>query len=151
MGNPIKYQADELEKAVDSYFRKIQAWTVVKDEAGEVVRDLDGEEMRVIQFRVPPSIPALCVQLKITPQTWSSYARRGGEYTRICQQAKLIIEAYLYEQLNTRKHTHGIIFNLQNNYGMAEQHKIEATSMSLTDRMDLIRKAASLAEEEEHG
>lgn len=144
MGHHKDYNAEELDEAVEKYFRKIQTRKMLKDEAGEPERDLDGEIMYETRFRVPPSIADLCVFLHISKRTWCSYSH-CETHKEICEDAKLRIEAFLYKDLNTKKNPNGTIFNLQNNYDMAERHQVDATAgrMSLTDRMDLIRKAAA--------
>ena len=141
-----------LEIAVERYFAKCMTWETVKDKAGNPVTNLLGEEMEHKVFKHAPSLAELCLELGISQRTWATYSEPSHDYAEVCEQAKARIEAYLYNELNTRSNVNGIIFNLQNNYGMADKHKIEATEqvrLSVRDKLALIREAAAMAEVEE--
>ena len=91
-------------------------------------RNDDGEEIKVVQFVVPPSVTGMCLYLGIDRSTWQNYADAAlhPELAGICQGARTRIEAYLEQELLTReKGVQGIIFNLQNNYGWKQKQEVE--------------------------
>lgn len=157
-----KYKtATALKKAVDAYFNSIShtEYVIRADEDGNPrrVKSDNGLFLSKREFYIPPSISALCLYLGISRQTWSSYsdAENSPEFADVCEYARLIIEAYLEEQLLCRrKGVQGIIFNLKNNYGWSEKADIsvdenpvvknELDGMSLEDKLALIADAAHL-------
>jgi len=169
-GRPKKYSAREFEEAVEAWFRSITMETL-----DEHALNLDGEPILRRAYAVPPTISGLCLQLGIDRKTWQNYAdplRNGGSerkpsaHSRICEDVRLRIEAYLEEQLLTReKSLQGIIFNLQNNYGWSEKHehsqrvelgeetrKVVAQNLTLDEKFALIREAAAeITETEDNG
>ena len=127
-GRKKKYTKKTLQEAIEGYFRSISRTVPVRDDAGDIVRNDDGEDIRVVQFAVPPSITGLCLHLGIDRSTWQNYAdaEKHPELTGICQGARTRIEAYLEQELLTReKSVQGIIFNLQNNYGWKQKQEVE--------------------------
>ena len=127
-GRPKKYTKKSLREAIEGYFRSISRTVPVRDDAGTIIRNDDGEDIRVVQFVVPPSITGLCLHLGIDRSTWQNYADadKHPELTGICQGARTHIEAYLEQELLTReKSVQGIIFNLQNNYGWKQRQEVE--------------------------
>lgn len=170
-----KYKsAAALLKAVDKYFDKISREIDVTelvpllDDDGhavmgkrgpiyvqEKVRDNSGNVMRKLQYTVPPSLAALCLDIGISSVTWAAYSD-DDDLGPVCAYAKLRVEAYLTEQVNIRDRPQGVIFNLQNNYGWRERSehtaKIhdETEGISLIDKINLIREAArSIPESDE--
>ena len=157
-----KYKtAAALKKAVDAYFNSVShtEYVLRPDEDGSVrrVRSDDGSFLSKREFYIPPSISALCLFLGISRQTWSIYSdtENSPDFADVCEYAKLIIAAYLEEQLlQRRKGVQGIIFNLKNNYGWSEKADISATEkpaakneldgMSLDEKLALIVEAAHL-------
>lgn len=150
VGAPRKYEsAATLAKAVNKYFRSICYVTHVRNVAGEIVHNVDGEPIERIAFAVPPTVPGLCVALGITPRTWRNYcdAEKHPEFGEITSGTMALIESWLAEQLVSReKSVQGIIFNLKNNYGWSEKIEIEAgektratmsgaSGMSIEDKM----------------
>lgn len=146
MGRYKTYKSKRsLEIAVERYFAKLQTWETVKDKDGNPIKNLLEEDMERKVYMRAPSIADLCLDLGISGRTWATYSAPTHDYAEVCEYAKLRIEAYLYNELNTRKNTQGIIFNLQNNYGMAEKHEVDAgvQVLSLKDRIQLIRDVAA--------
>lgn len=132
MARQKKYKtAAALNKKVEAYFRSISRTISITEplETGQytqkgkpiykhvpVLND-DGEEIRVIQFLVPPSISGLCLYLGISRQTWSSYSGQE-EFLDTTMRARARVEAYLEGELVSReKNTAGIQFNLEHNHG----------------------------------
>lgn len=165
-GRPRKYTAAALRAAADAYFRSITTMTPISDALGENILDIDGNPIVKTVYVIPPTISGLCLKLGIDRRTWQNYAdpeKNGGKqgrpsaHSRVCDDVKLKIEAYLNEQLLLReKSVQGIIFNLSNNFGWSEKHehsqKVElgeetrkAVSQNLTldEKFALIREAAA--------
>jgi len=132
-----------FQKYVEGYFDSITYIEELTDKKGEPILNQRGKPIKIMRFAVPPSIPALCLQIGITHPTWQNYSKKEG-FKEVCGVARQIIEAYLMQELNTRDNPRGVIFNLQNNYSMAEKHEVDAgqKTMSLLERRDIILKAA---------
>ena len=140
MGRHRKYQSDAaLRKAAERYFASIsrtvpvmeEKWTREKDKYGHfaaewvpVVNEL-GEEVTVREYVVPPSVGGLCGYLGISRETWGRYCD-GDENPQFAETVRRIrgeLRGYLEDQLLVRsgKDLKGVIFSLQNNYGMSEK------------------------------
>lgn len=127
-GRPKKYTKKGLREAIERYFRSISRTIPARDDTGGIIRNDDGEEIKVVQFVVPPSVTGMCLYLGIDRSTWQNYADAvlHPELAGICQGARTRIEAYLEQELLTReKGVQGIIFNLQNNYGWKQKQEVE--------------------------
>ena len=127
-GRPKKYTKKGLREAIERYFRSISRTIPARDDTGGIIRNDDGEEIKVVQFVVPPSVTGMCLYLNIDRSTWQNYADAvlHPELAGICQGARTRIEAYLEQELLTReKGVQGIIFNLQNNYGWKQKQEVE--------------------------
>lgn len=132
MARQKKYKtASALDRKVNAYFRSISRTITVMErvetgqytEKGKPIYEIrkvlndDEEEIRVIQFLVPPSISGLCLYLGISRQTWANYASQE-EFLDTTMRARARIEAYLEGELVSReKNTAGIQFNLEHNHG----------------------------------
>ena len=166
VGRPKKYSAEKLAGAVERYFRSISMLVPLTDALGDNILDVDGNPIVIRKYVIPPTISGMCLRLGIDRRTWLNYAdpiKNGGKpekpsaLSRVCDDVKLRIEAYLEEQLLIReKSLQGIIFNLQNNYGWAEKHehsqrvelgeetrKIVSQNLTLDEKFALIREAAA--------
>lgn len=176
MGRYKKYSTDKaLREAAERYFAGISRTVDVmeerrtgeKDKWGHFVKewiqvknDL-GEPIRVREYAVPPSVGGLCASLEISRETWSRYCD-GEENPKFAETTAWVREQmreYLESQLLTRsgKDLKGIIFSLQNNYGMSEKRTVElgpqaakavAGEPSMEEREALLRQ---LLEEMEPG
>lgn len=127
-GRPKKYTKKGLREAIERYFRSISRTIPARDDTGGIIRNDDDEEIKVVQFVVPPSVTGMCLYLDIDRSTWQNYAdaETHPELAGICQGARTRIEAYLEQELLTReKGVQGIIFNLQNNYGWKQKQEVE--------------------------
>lgn len=125
MGRPRKYTRKGLREALEHYFRSISRTVAARDAAGRIIRNDDGEEFRTVEYAVPPSITGLCLRLGIDRSTWQNYCD-SRETAELCREARLRIEAYLEQELLTRrKGLQGVIFNLQNNYGWKQKQEVE--------------------------
>lgn len=173
-GRPRKLTAAQFRSAVDQYFRSISTLVPVMGIDGENALDMDGNAIVRTAYVIPPTISGLCLKLGIDRRTWANYAdplKNGGKpdkpsaYSRVCDDVKLRIEAYLNEQLLTReKSVQGVIFNLSNNFGWAEKRehsqrvelgeetrKVVAQNLTLDEKFALIREAAAqIGETDDH-
>lgn len=164
MGRLKKYRtAAALEKAVKAYFASISRTVTAKEryDTGEkdgsghavyVMRDIEndfGEPIRYVEYVVPPSVGDLAEFLKIHRSTWDDYCdiTKHPEFADTTTWARGRLRAWNERELVTRKDVKGIIFNLQNNYGMSERISAEVTGgagkkeLSLADKLALIDEA----------
>ena len=174
VGRPKKYSAEKLAYAVERYFRSISVLQPLLDEDGKNVLDCDGDPIVIRRYVIPPTISGLCLRLGIDRRTWLNYsnpilnggtAERASALSRVCDDVKLRIEAYLNEELLRReKSVQGVIFNLSNNYGWSEKHqheqrvelgeetrKVVSQNLTLDEKLRLIREAAAEIGEPEPG
>jgi len=175
VGKPRAYgTAAALRRAVNTYFDGIcrmvpitrMEWTGDFTQKGlpiyepRPVLDLNGQPLEKLEYIVPPSEAALCLALGISMRTWENYQEKEGfeEYAEVIRQAKLRIVAYLLEQSMVReKGVTGIIFNLSANYGLSEKKELElgretrkvinADTMTMDEKLALVRRAAAAAAE----
>lgn len=168
MARPRKYTKKTLDEAVERYFGSIsrtvtateQVATGQRDSKGHmiyepraIVNDL-GEEIRVTEYIVPPTVGGLCSYLGIHRSTWAEYCDQDQhpEFSDTTTRARGRMRAYLEQQLLTRKDVKGIIFDLQNNYGYSERRQVElgeratkavsAASMSMGEKMAMLEEIA---------
>lgn len=150
-GAPKKYKTPAaFRRAVEKYFAGISTVLAVEDPYGKPIKNADGEIIRKLVYAVPPSIEALSLSLGFTERTWDNYKEREG-YAEICEDAKLRIKAYLVEQLNMRERPQGIIFNLQNNFQMAEKRDVNTNvrhQMGLSEMRELLLDVSREMEED---
>ncbi len=153
-GRPKKYTKKTLEDAIEAYFRSISCVVPVVGADGEQVINADGEGVVKVQYAVPPSVVSMCLYLGIDKRTWANYcdAKKHPEFAEVTSRAMMRHEAYLVEQSILReKGVHGILFNLENNYGYRQKAEVElgeatrgvmgAESVSLREKMALIAAA----------
>jgi len=175
-GRPRKYTERTLRKAVNAYFRGItrtitireRVQTEEKDDHGhwiytlEDVRNDDGEPVRVRQFVVPPTVGGLCEALGIHRSTWADYCDREKypEFQEVTAWARETMQHYLESELLGRdgKNLKGVIFSLQNNFGMSEKKTVElgpkaslAVAAAGAEERAEILKLLEEAAKEEHG
>ncbi len=156
VGRPRKYASPAaLRKAVERYFASISRTVTVRDENGFPALNDAGDQVMRQEYVVPPSMSALMLHLGISKKTWCNYARsENEEYVWVCDRAKARIEAYLEEQLLTRKKgIQGVIFNLSSNFAWKEKREVEVGSetrkalaatagMTMEEKLELIKAAA---------
>ena len=144
MGRCKKYRSDKtLREAVEAYFAGISRTVDVmeerntgeKDSWGHFVKEWvqvtndRGEVVRELEFVVPPTVGGLCASLGISRDTWASYCdrERNPQFGETTTWAREVLQGYLEGQLLSRsgKDLKGVIFSLQNNYGMSEKRTVE--------------------------
>lgn len=125
VGRHKKYEtAAKLSRAVNEYFDAISYELPYTNEDGTPICNLDGEEIILVKYITPPSLQELCLHLKIDKSTWENYSH-NPLFAEICADAKLKVEAYLTEQVNTRDRPQGVIFNLENNFDWRKKSEVE--------------------------
>lgn len=167
-GRPRIYKSvAAFKKAVDGYFLAITRERKLTEfvDSGErtnkgkpimVERDvigIDGQPVIVLDYVMPPTMPALQLTIGVSKSSWDNYRQREG-YAEVCADAKLRIEAYLAEQAVLRDKPQGVLFTLENNYGWKSSKEIElgdktraalAMDMTMDEKLALIREAAMAA------
>lgn len=131
-------------KKVDEYFNSISRTVIASemvdtgkcDQKGRPIYEKqpiyndNGDEIKIREYIVPPSISSLCLYLGISRQTWDNYSNTE-EFLDTATHARARVEAYLESELNSRvKGIEGIKFNLQNNYGWKEKMQVDGTANS---------------------
>lgn len=175
MGRYKKYRSDRaLREAVEDYFASIsrvrevmeERRTGARDKYGHFanewvpVRNGKGEVMTEREFVLPPTAGGLCEHLGVSRETWSQYCG-DPQFARTTTWAREQMKLYLERQLLTRegKNLQGVIFSLQNNYGMSERKTVElgpqaiqtAAKVGAAERDALLRKIAEELGDEESG
>ena len=136
MGAPKKYTPEKLSRAVRKYFKSITREVTLtekrptgeKDKMGHIIyEDVAvvnrlGQEVKVIEYLIPPTVGGLSAFLGIHRSTWSEYCSLP-EFSDTTTQAMGRIHAYLERESLTRdgKNLKGVIFNLENNFGYKER------------------------------
>lgn len=145
MGRPKKYTKKTLAEAVDRYFASITRIVTMTEliETGErdnkghkifervPITNSLGEEAKVEEFIVPPTVGGLCQFLEIHRSTWAEYCdhEKHPEFSDTTTRAVGRMRAWNEQELLTRsgKDIKGVIFNLENNYGYREKQSVEIT------------------------
>lgn len=141
MARPKKYTKKTLAEAVERYFASItrivpvteMVDTGMRDDKGHkvyervAVKNSLGEEAKVEEYIVPPTVGALCEYLQIHRSTWADYCDHNlhPEFSDTTTRARGRLRTYLEQQLLVRKDVKGIIFDLQNNHGYSEKCQVE--------------------------
>ena len=139
-----KYRSEKaLREAVEAYFDSISRIRDVmeahntgkKDRWGHFivewrpVTNAKGETMTEREYVIPPTVGGLCAHLKISRDTWANYCDReqNPQFAETTEWAREQLRRYLEDQLMERsgKDLKGVIFSLQNNYGMSEKRTVE--------------------------
>lgn len=145
MGARKKYTPGALRKAVDRYFASISREKTVteevatgdKDSMGHTVYEKRpvlnglGEEIKITEYVVPPTVGGLSAYLGVHRSTWNSWCdgQIYPEFQDVTQDAMSRIHAYLEQESLMRpgKDLKGVLFNLENNYGYQEKKSVEVS------------------------
>ena len=135
-GRPREYaDAKALAKAVEHYFAGITVTEpAVNILTGQPQCNDLGEPVEVVRWLKPPTEGALARSLGVSGRTWTNY-RDHPELGPVVEWAKEIIRDYLIEKLVTKEkgNVNGLIFVLENNYGMKEQMAVEHSGLTLEE------------------
>lgn len=139
-----KYKPGALKKAVERYFASISRVVPVterkatgqKDSYGhDVYGDVPvcnglGKALYRTEYLVPPTVVGLCLELKISRDTWNSYCN-DPEYADTTTRVRGLMQCWREEALHTRKDVRGLIWDLENNYGYRERNHPAASGMTV--------------------
>lgn len=96
------------------------------------------------QKGTPPTVTGLTVHLKISRETFYSYAREE-ETKDILETARYLLENWLEERLVMARHNPtGIIFALKNRFGWKDVQTVETNTSDVSEE-ELLAKIAALA------
>ena len=137
-GRPKKYSPAAFRRGVNRYFASIsrekilteKVFTGYTEDGKEIyekrtIENALGEEARITEYLVKPSVAGLCGFLGMHRDTFNAYSH-DDEYKDICDAAKNEIESYLCTQLGSGKGDSGIIFNLTHNFGWKNRVEVDA-------------------------
>ena len=155
-GRPMKYKtADALFEAVSGYFDSISYTETVMKTKDEPMRSDNGSEIRRRVYVTPPGRVAMCLAIRIDTSTWDNYSdpELHPEFSDVTRWAKMMIEAYLEGEVNTRDRPQGVMFNLEYNYGWKNRREVsvdatvngkfsQISEISLDEKMRMIAEAA---------
>lgn len=148
VGRPRIYEtAEQLRAAVERYFASItyerevivRRQEIGEDERGrpivketpEILTDGKGKPVMETVWLEEPSIAGLRLYIGVSKSTWAGYAD-DEKLAPVATAARERVEARLVELLNTRNSTHGVEFNLKNNYGWKDKQEITRTNVDMT-------------------
>lgn len=136
MGAPKKYSKKALKAAVQAYFDSITREVTLtepkdngkRDSYGHVIYDHEpvknklGEEAKITEYLVPPTLGGLCIHLGIVSSTWSRWCDESNypEYKDIVADVKERLLTWRQEQVLTRKDVKGLIWDMETNYGVGK-------------------------------
>ncbi len=128
MARPRKYTPKKLEAGIQEYFDSISRKRVVTEPkpTGEFdkyghpiteevpVLNVNGEEIVVEEFAVPPTEADIYTHLGLHRSTWAEYCNPDlhPEFSDTIAQARGRIHAYLQKQVLTQRHVQGVIREL---------------------------------------
>ncbi len=137
MARPRRYTKKALRGAVERYFdsisREIEITEKVdsgkKDSYGHVIWDTVpvknklGEVATAMEYLIPPTIGSLCIHLGINSSTWSRWSdpEKYPEYVEIVEDVRQRMIVWRQEQVLTRKHIAGLIWDLETNYNAGKK------------------------------
>lgn len=157
-GQPKRYTARKLKKAVEEYFASITRQRTLTekvptdqlDKYGHpILRDVPvknsmDEQVIVTEYVVPPSKGALARFLGIHRSTWDNYhdSKTYPEFQEIVTDADDRILAWNEEQLLTRsgKDIKGIEFNLENNFGYRQRSSVDVGGEGMEAYLNRVAK-----------
>lgn len=166
MGRPKKYTKRTLEKAVEAYFDGITREVAMTEKVDTGRKDADGhkifenvpvinkrgEQVKITEYLVPPTVGGLCEYLGIHRSTWAEYCDENAhpEFSDTTTRTRGRMREYLEQQLLTRKDVKGVIFSLQNNYGYTERREVDfgpqasraltAAAVPMEEREEILRE-----------
>ena len=127
--------AAKLQREIAAYFSGISRLIPVQERVGTGQKDENGHEIYRLQsvknrlgkvvktedWLIPPSIPDLLHQLKLTEEDWAEL-KRGEETGPVCEAAEKRVERYLRRELLTRpnKSVKGVLLTLQKDFGFGD-------------------------------
>ena len=141
-GAPKSYAtAEELARGCEKYFASIsRVEPLCNPVTGEPEQNSLGKPIERVVWLSQPSMGGLARSLGISDRTLRNYAEdttdpgdTGNTKAAVVEWAKSICRDWLLEQVTTREKgsLNGLIFVLENNYGMREQIAVESRDMTV--------------------
>lgn len=134
-GAPKIYgSAEELAKGCEKYFAGISVVETMRNALGEPVKNSLGREVEQIRWLRQPTMGGLARSLGITDRTLRNY-EENEELRPVVEWAKGVCREWLIEEVTTREKgsLNGLIFVLENNYGMRERSEVELRSQTIEE------------------
>lgn len=124
-GRPLKYTSvEEMQKAIDKYFKDCEGEMLVNKETGEIVYDKHGQP---VWIKVkPPTITGLALAIGFTNRQSLLNYQEKDEFFDTITHAKALVEEYTETRLFDKDGVNGAKFSLANNYkGWADKSEIK--------------------------
>lgn len=134
-GAPKVYEtAEALAKGCEKYFASISRVEVQRDLMGNTSTNSLGKEVEQVIWLKQPSLGGLARSLGVSDRTLRNYAD-SEELGPVIEWAKGICRDWLLEEVTTREKgsLNGLIFVLQNNYGMRERIEMDTRDMTVEE------------------
>ena len=135
-GRPREYtDPDALARGCEKYFASIsQVEEIANPVTGEPELSSLGRPIERVVWLMQPSMGGLARSLGITDRTLRSYGN-DELMAPVVEWAKGVCRDYLVEQVTTREKgsLNGLIFVLENNYGMRERVEVEARNKTIEE------------------
>lgn len=156
-GAPKIYaDAEALAKGCEKYFASISLVEELKNPVtGEPEKSSLGKPIERVVWLMQPSMGALARSLGISDRTLRNYADdtddptgTGNTKAAVVEWAKDICRDWLLEQVTTREKgsLNGLIFVLENNFGMKEQVAVEHSGERIEEYLARLEAGAEAAE-----
>ena len=156
-GAPKIYaDAEALAKGCEKYFASISlVEELCNPVTGEPERSSLGKPIERVVWLVQPSMGALARSLGISDRTLRNYAEdtedpggTGNTKAAVVEWAKDICRDWLLEQVTTREKgsLNGLIFVLENNFGMKEQLSVEHSGQRIEEYLAALEAGTEAAE-----
>ena len=156
-GAPKIYaDAEALAKGCERYFASIsRVEERVNPITGEPECSSLGKPIERVVWLTQPSMGGLARSLGISDRTLRHYAEdtddpggTGNTKAAVVEWAKAICRDWLLEQVTTREKgsLNGLIFVLENNYGMKEQLSVEHSGQRIEEYLAALETGAEAAE-----
>jgi hypothetical protein len=127
MGRPPKYKtADEMQKAIDEYFKECEGVKAL-DKEGEPIVTKYGYLYKVEPK--PPTITGLALAIGFNSrQSLLNYEEKDKDFLDTITRAKARVEAYAESRLFDKDGANGAKFSLANNFkAWKEKQEVEVT------------------------
>jgi hypothetical protein len=156
-GAPKIYaDAESLARGCEKYFAGISLVEELKNPVtGEPELSSLGKPIERVVWLMQPSMGALARSLGISDRTLRNYAEDTSDPTGtgktkadVVEWAKGICRDWLLEQVTTREKgsLNGLIFVLENNFGMKEQLSVEHSGQRIEEYLAALETGAEAAE-----
>lgn len=137
-GRPLKYKTkEELQKAIDAYFKECIFKKYIRDDMGNIERDEDGVFRHELIIVRPITVTGLAIACGMTRQILINYSEKD-EFWDTIKDAKEVCQQFAEEHLFTAKNSTGAIFSLKNNWKWVDKTEQDVNisgSIGLADRI----------------